>query len=383
MPNFSGVWNLKEQIQAVAAGTWTGLPTYLLYAWGSNGSGRLGLGNVANQSSPVQVGTLGNWSRASTGDSHSVSVKVDGTMWTWGSYSGLGQNDIVDRSSPTQVGALTNWANSEQSFGAGGGFTLAVKTDGTLWAWGTGLNGRLGDGTVVNRSSPVQIGALSNWSRVFAGKKHSVAVKTDGTLWSWGYNNGGPLGDGTVISRSSPVQIGALTNWYFLAASYTTMAVKTDGTLWSWGNGTSGVLGGNATANRSSPVQVGALTNWSAVSCANKTAASVKTDGTLWAWGYNAQGQLGQSNTIYRSSPVQVGALTNWSRVGLNGNACAVVSLKTDGTLWAWGHNNVGQVGDSTTINKSSPIQVGALANWSQVSAGNYFNLAILQGTSN
>jgi alpha-tubulin suppressor-like RCC1 family protein len=197
--------------------------------------------------------------------------------------------------------------------------TIAVKTDGTLWSWGTSANGQLGISAVA-RSSPVQVGSLTDWSLVavgaVGGDNHVAAVKTDGTLWAWGRNNYGQIGDNTIINRSSPVQIGGLTNWALVGTGDNhTASVKTDGTLWTWGSSSWGQIGDNTIINRSSPVQVGSLTNWYQVSAGDNFTASVKTDGTLWTWGVNASSQLGQNNTIPLSSPVQVGALTNWYRV--------------------------------------------------------------------
>jgi alpha-tubulin suppressor-like RCC1 family protein len=169
MPNFSGVWNLKEQIQAIAAGRWTGIATGELYAWGDNSPfGELGDGTVVDKSSPVQIGALTSWYQVSAGGTHTASIKTDGTMWAWGSNSSgqLGSGTTVNKSSPVQIGALTNWA---QVSAGGANHTASIKTDGTLWVWGQGAYGKLGDGTVVYKSSPVQVGALTNWAQASAG----------------------------------------------------------------------------------------------------------------------------------------------------------------------------------------------------------------------
>jgi alpha-tubulin suppressor-like RCC1 family protein len=380
MPNFSGVWNLKEQIQAVAAGTWTGLPLPELYAWGSNNSGQLGDDTIVNKSSPVQVTAAANWLQVSAGGSSSAAIKTDGTLWTWGidndGQLGLGTN-YVKRSSPVQVGSLTTWAQVSASNGQ----MAAVTDDNKLYAWGSNGVGQLGDGTVVYKSSPVQIGALTNWSQVSASA-HAAAVKTDGTLWTWGFNIFGGLGDNTTANKSSPVQIGALTNWSQVQVGGThTAAVKTDGTIWAWGSNGAGQLGDGTVVNKSSPVQIGALTTWSQVSASTHTAA-VKTDGTIWAWGSNSNGCIGDNTVINKSSPVQIGALTTWSQVSVQ-NGVHTAAVKTDGTLWSWGGNSSGELGDTSTVNRSSPVQVGALTSWSKVSTGNGHTLSIFQGSSN
>jgi hypothetical protein len=289
-------------------------------------------------------------------------------LFTWGNngYGQLGQGNVILRSSPVQVGALTDWSQVS----AGNNFSAAIKTNGTLWAWGSNFFGRLGLNDVVNRSSPVQVGSLTEWSQISVGSGFCAAIKTNGTLWTWGEATNGRLGQNDTNPRSSPVQVGALTDWAQISGNTFCAAVKTNGTLWSWGYNDKGQLGQNIafTIARSSPVQVGALTDWSQVSAGLQFCAAIKTNGTLWSWGYNNHGQLGQniSDLILRSSPVQVGALTDWSQVSAGQTFCA--AIKTNGTLWAWGRNSSGQLGQGNVSYRSSPVQVGALTDWSQVS---------------
>jgi alpha-tubulin suppressor-like RCC1 family protein len=390
MPNFSGIWNLKEQVQAIAAGRWTGLPTGELYGWGANSSGQIGDNTVVNKSSPVQIDESSDWSKVSglSAAFHVSALKLDGSLWTWGSgtFGKLGHNSTTDLSSPVQVGSLTSWYDTQVA----NAHTLAIQGNYTLWAWGRGLNGRLGDNSIVDKSSPVQIGALTNWAALGAAHAASFAVKLDGSLWAWGDNDFGALGlngtTDTIGHKSSPVQIGALTNWAQVSGgSRFAAAVKTDGTAWAWGYGAQGQLGNNASgsaASRSSPVQIGALTAWSQVGAGGYHVTAVKTDGTLWAWGSNGFGRLGDGTVVSRSSPVQIGALTNWAQS--SGGTGFSAAAKTDGTLWAWGDNSPsGQLGDGTVVDKSSPVQVGALTNWSQVAATGNHAAAILQGSTN
>jgi alpha-tubulin suppressor-like RCC1 family protein len=264
---------------------------------------------------------------------------------------------------------------------------LAIKKAGSLWAWGRGANGRLGDNSTIDKSSPVQIGALTNWIYLGAASQSSFAIKLDNTLWSWGDNDFGALGQNNTTATSghlsSPTQVGNLTNWATVSGGDRfAAAVKTDGTLWAWGYNADGRLGNNVSTPRSSPVQIGALTNWSNVSVGAYHVATVKTDSTLWAWGKNNIGQLGDNTIVYRSSPVQIGALTTWGKAAGGGQFS--LSTKADGTLWTWGDNSPnGQLGDGTVTDRSSPIQVGALANWSQLAAGSTFALSFIQGKTN
>jgi alpha-tubulin suppressor-like RCC1 family protein len=302
-----------------------------LWAWGKNNNGNLGLGNITNYSSPKQVGALTTWSQASAGLYNSLAIKTDGTLWAWGwnRVGSLGLSDTISRSSPVQVGALTGWSKVAAQFQY---FTVAIKTNGTLWAWGKNSQGQLGLGNTIYYSSPKQVGALTTWSTIGYGYRYttSLAIKTNGTLWSWGYNGQGQLGLGNVTSYSSPKQVGALTTWSQVAgARYSSLAIKTDGTLWSWGQNDKGQLGLGNITSYSSPKQVGALTTWSQVSAGYKFSLSTTTVGALWSWGDNVSGQLGLGNTTNRSSPVQVGALTNWSQVSGGGTYGFSLALKT------------------------------------------------------
>jgi len=346
-----------------------------LWTWGDNATGRLGLNDAVatDRSSPAQVGATTSWAHVSAGYEHSLAVRGNGTLWGWGrnAEGQLGNNTTTARSSPAQVGTLTDWRAT-----TGGEYhTAAIKTDGTLWTWGSGANGRLGSNATATRSSPAQVGALTDWTSVISsGEYHTVAVKANGTLWTWGEGAYGKLGAVTnVANQSSPTQVGALTTWRQASAgSYHTLAVKTDGTLWSWGRNTHGQLGKNTatTAHISSPAQVGALTDWALVAAGGYHSVALKTDGTLWNWGRNNAGQLGDNSTTLRSSPVQVGSLTMWSAIAPG--ELHTVALKTDGTLWAWGDNAQGKLGLNTAVatDVSSPTQVGTHTNWSLVAAG-------------
>ena len=366
----SGIWTLDQAADYEKQGLWPKpILDRELYTWGSGSSGALGQNNTTNYSSPVQVGALITWEAITQGSNYSIAYKTDGTMWSLGGLNSsgqLGQNNTAGYSSPVQIGALTNWTAEVK---AGLGYTAAIKTDGTLWAWGAGTSGSLGQGNTTNQSSPVQVGALTTWSTLGTGAYHCASIKTDGTLWTWGMNAFGSLGLGNTTYTSSPQQVGALTNWSTVAAGYVdTVAVKTDGTLWSWGNNNVGQLGLGNTTNYSSPVQVGALTTWLNVACGYYQTLAIKTDGTLWAWGKNTDGQLGLGDTTNRSSPVQVGALATWSTLGLGKVSSG--ALKTDGTLWTWGYNAQGQLGLGDITNRSSPVQVGALTAWVFVKSG-------------
>ncbi|NBV24628.1 MAG: hypothetical protein EBS05_22250 [Proteobacteria bacterium] len=254
------------------------------------------------------------------------------------------------------------------------GFKLLNTT--ALLTWGYNSSAQLGDGTGVDKSSPVPIGNATNWVMITAGDNHTMALRRDGTLWGWGYNFFGELGDGTGASQSTPVQISNETNWQTVVAGNDyTMALKRDGTLWGWGANINYQLGLGYNLFARSPVQVGTATDWKMVAPGETHTLALKRDGSLWAWGDNTHGSLGDGTAISRPTPVQIGTATNWQSV--TAGAGHSVAVKRDGTLWAWGYNYFGQLGDGTTVDQTSPVQIGTATNWQLVAAGNYSTLAV------
>jgi alpha-tubulin suppressor-like RCC1 family protein len=352
-----------------------------LWSWGYNYFGQLGVNDTTTRSTPVTTLLGGtNWKSVAGGNLHTIAIKTDGTLWSWGSnsYGALGVNDITNRYTPvTTLLGGTNW----KSVAGGQYHTIALKTDGTLWSWGVNNNGQLGVNDTTHRSTPVTtlLGG-TNWKSVAGGQYHTIALKTDGTLWSWGYNPYGTLGVNDNTNRSTPVTtlLGG-TNWKSVAAgNYQTIAIKTDGTLWSWGYNAFGILGVNNTAHRSTPVTtlLGG-TNWKSVAGGNNHTIALKTDGTLWSWGLNNNGQLGVNDTTQRNTPVTtlLGG-TNWKSVAAA--SYHNIAIKTDGTLWSWGYNPYGQLGVNDTTSRSTPVTtlLGG-TNWKSVAGGQYHTIAI------
>ncbi|WP_445732054.1 RCC1 domain-containing protein [Mariniflexile sp.] len=307
------------------------------------------------------------WQSVATGSYHSLAIKADGTLWTWGLGTGV--------SVPKQIGTATNW----QTVAAGYGDSFALKTDGTLWAWGDNDYGQLGLG--VNGGfyfNPVQVGTDNNWQSIATGAYFVLALKNNGSLWSWGIDDYGQLGDGgSNTNRSTPMQIGTDTDWRNVYAGYDhAHAIKTNGTLWGWGqnfygnlgNGNFGAVSGTNPAVNI-PTQIGTDTNWLNLSIRNSNhVLGLKTNGTLWAWGQNFGGALGDGSNISKYVPTQIGTDTNWQSI-YTGNYDSH-ALKTDGTLWAWGRNDFGQLGDGTLIDKYTPIQIGTDLTWQRLTSG-------------
>lgn len=343
--------------------TYDGLyPIGKLWSWGINDFGQLGQGNITNLSSPKQVGALTTWSSVATAGGATLAVDSSNKLWSWGQNDRgqLGHGDLTFLSSPKQVGALTDWAKISVGNGS---VTAAIKTDNTLWMWGYSYE------LPLSTSSPQQIGSLTDWDDIKVGTTASFyAIKTDGTLWAWGNGHQGILGHGNWTSYSSPKQVGSLNDWKIVQAGRNlAIAIKNDNSIWSWGVNNMGQLGLGDKIDRSSPVQIGLLTDWRQISACDIHCAAIKFDGTLWAWGYNGYGEigLGTISPISIIIPTQIGTLTNWKEVAVGG--FNTLAIKTDGTLWSWGRNNYGQLGQGNITDLSSPKQVGALTNWSKL----------------
>jgi len=343
-----------------------------LWACGDNRNGRLGNGLTTNVSSPIQIGSLVKWASISANSGNSHGIRTDGTIWGWGNnnYSNLGISNLIHPMvAPIKMPGTTTWVTLTSGNDSGG----IINSAGELWMWGYNANsGMVGQGNTTNYSSPVQVGSLTNWLTISIASQTPTCIKTDGTLWAWGLNAQGQVGDGTTTNRSSPVQIGGLTTWESASSGYQHgVAIKTDGTLWAWGSNTYGQLGQGNTTNSSSPAQIGSATNWATCSGVRYQTFAINDSGELWACGDNPYGFLGDGTTTDRSSLVQIGSLTTWSILGKGCiNNSSMSAIKTDGTLWSWGRNDVGQIGDGSTTDRSSPVQIGSLTNWASAALG-------------
>lgn len=348
---------LFEKIAASMALTADGV----LVDWGENGGGGVGNNTAGTDvSNPtfvtgnhvfVEMGT-------GSGGGHRVALKSDGTAWAWGlnSTGQLGDNTTANKSSPVSVvgeHSFVQTSGAQQS-------SFARKSDGTIWSWGS--NGSiLGDNTTTNRSSPVSVAGNHSFVDLSDGDNAVLggALKADGSAWTWGNNSGGALGDGTVTQRSSPVSvIGGFSFIDMTRRNVGCTALRGDGTAWSWGTGSLGQLGDNTATNKSSPVSVVGNHTFIAISAGSAHTVALKADGTVWTWGQNGNGELGDNSTTARSSPVSVAG--NHSFVSIAAKNTNSYGLKEDGRVWAWGDNTTSRgIGDRTGTDRSSPVIVG------------------------
>jgi alpha-tubulin suppressor-like RCC1 family protein len=345
------------------------------YAWGYNNVGQLGNDSTMNSSLPVQVSNSGSFKAVSAGENHNLALDTSGTVWAWGynNYGQLGDGTTTTALTPVQVSGLSGVT----AIAAGNGHSLAVRNDGTVWAWGRNDYGELGDGTTSNSSTPVQVQGLSGVTAIAADKgSSSMAVRQDGTVWAWGYNYFGQLGDGTTDNRLTPVQVSGLSGVIAIAAgSGHSLALTSDGSVWAWGSNGVGELGDGTTTDSLTPVHVGGLSGVTRISVSDGSSYALRSDKTVWAWGWNGYGQLSDGTTNNSSTPVQVTGLP--SVIAISSGGQSALALADDGTVWAWGYNGEGELGDATTNNSSTPVHVIGLNRIFAVSAGWKHELAL------
>lgn len=340
------------------------------WCWGANNGG-LGDGSLIERYTPLRLTALGNTvASIAAGAGQTCARKADGTAWCWGdnTFGQIGDGTDTSRHTPVPVATL---GTSVAQIGAGLIHTCARKTDGTVWCWGDNSLGQIGDGGSGGAFSPVPVAGLTGVGAISLGTYHSCARKLDGTVWCWGYNFTGQLGDGTTIQRNAPVQVVGLAGAVEVAAGHThSCARKSDGTVWCWGNNQDGELGDGTTVQRLTPVPVTALGTNAAELSAGGSFGGVsdppfggaftcarKIDGTLWCWGRNTRGQLGDGTTVSRTTPGQVTALGN-AVAEVSAGATQACALKTDGTFWCWGHSPNGGLGDGTALQRLQPVLV-------------------------
>lgn len=343
-----------------------------LWCWGSNGNRQLGNDSVESQAWPVEVSGGHTWSQVSLALKSACAIRSDKSLWCWGlnNYGHLGLGDTATRSSPAQVGSDLNW--SQVSVGAR--HTCAIRDDSTLWCWGENGWGQLGNGSTASSDVPAQIGSVNSWAQVSSGTLSTCAVRDDGSLWCWGANNSGQLGDGTTDLRTEPVRVGEASSvWEKVELSKSGMfgcALQSNQSLWCWGENGTGQLGINPSTHRSTvPVKVGLTETWTDLSLGHAFACATRSDQSLWCWGRNLRGELGDATMVSRYQPAEVASAHTWRTLAVGyEHACALDSTRS---IWCWGLNDVGQLGIRRAGTKQLPAEVTSPAvSFVQISGG-------------
>lgn len=384
LPNPAGTYSYKvdfagdvAHIKGSATSTLTLTPFVAtkgtVWAWGKNFLWQLGDGSATDASLITRVYKLTGVTQLGGAAGASVALKSDGTVWRWGTV-GLKWQELI----PVRISGINGVVQVAQ----GWEHTLALKPDGTVWAWGNNAYGQLGDGAGGHpddyQPSPVQVSGLTGVVQVSTGWLHSLALKSDGTVWAWGSNGAGELGDGTNVNKVTPVQITSLSGVVQIAGSNSySLFLKADGTVWATGTG--GQLGDGTTRSKSTPVQTKLLTNVVGISAGAWHSLALKSDGTVWAWGNNYRGELGDGTNTTALVPVAVSGLSGVAQVAAGSETS--FALKSDGTVWSWGYNKEGQLGNGTLKDSNVPVPVSLLTGQSYIASGWYHALSVKSQT--
>ncbi len=333
---------------------------------------------------PTQITLLTGVAIAIAGGGlHSLAVKNDGTAWAWGNNGTgqLGDTTTTQRKAPVQVNTITGVT----AVSAGNNHSMALKSDNTVWTWGDNSSGELGDGTTNQAMAPVQAVGVSGATEISAGNNFSVARTSGDQILTWGSEGPGKLGDGNSDIRPVPIQISGLSGvTQASAGGFHTLALLSGGTVKALGDNSVGQLGDGTTTNRLTPVSVSGITSITAISAGNTHSLARKNDGTVWAWGDNSSGQLGNNTTTQQLVPVQVvgvggtGFLTGIAGISASGSNDYSLAVDSTGVVYAWGFNGAGQLGDGTTTTRQAPVAVTGLSGvFTAVAAGNNHSLAL------
>ena len=334
------------------------------------------LGSLVSVASPAQAAS-GPWASVAAGQSHTCAINTSKTLYCWGlgasGQLGDGTNEV--RKVPTKIGTSGVWA----SVAAGGQHTCAISTGKSLYCWGYRDHGQVGDGTIepLQQFVPKRVGTAGVWAAVSTGFAHTCAISTGKSLYCWGWNDFGQLGIGATGDRFSPKKVGTAGVWAKVSVGGGhTCALSTGKSLYCWGYNAEGGVGDGSTVNRLSPRRIGTAGAWAGISGGGKHTCAITTGKSLYCWGLNDNSQVGDGSTINRLSPKRIGTAGAWAGASAGGqHTCALSSAKT---LYCWGYNEFGQVGDNTfDTPKTAARKAGPSGVWSTASAGAFHTCGV------
>jgi alpha-tubulin suppressor-like RCC1 family protein len=359
-----------------------------LWCWGDNGNGDLGNGSMYMSSLPVRVtdsaanqSATKTWSSVSAGSDYTCGIRTDGTLWCWGNgaFGVLGINKLGVFRHPQQVGSATDWTSVTTGYAD----TCGIRSGGSLYCWGANGSGELGIGDASERDTPQSV--TGTWSSVAVGKTHTCGIQSDDSLFCWGDDNSGELGQGstsgspvtspTLVDDSS-VNTSAAQTWSSVSSGNAyTCGIRTDNSLWCWGDNTNAQLGiSSVSTPQTSPVQISdgysTSQSWLSVTAGidetsgESHTCGVRDDSTLWCWGYNLHGQLGDGSFAASDAPVQVSdgyVSQSWNVTSADqpsAGSAHTCGIRDDATLWCWGNASGGQLGNGSDMTRKRPSSV-------------------------
>ena len=366
-----------SNIKTVAAGTFNSAAVSengVVYAWGR---GEVGDGTTENKNVPTVISTINDVDDIDIGESFFVALKTDGSVYTWGSnnYGQLGDGTTTAQTTPKKIVSIENIVQ----ISAGGRYIAALKEDGNVYTWGQNSSGQLGINSTTNKSTPTQVSNLNNVVYISAGASHMLAKTADGKIYSWGNNTYGEVGDGTSKNYANPILVAGMANTETVAAGGShTLFLKDDGTVYACGSNQYGQIGDGTTTQRGTPKLITGITQVKAIAAGTSHSIAIKEDGSLYAWGYNGKGQLGNGTTTKKTTPTLISGISAVKAVA--GGKNHTIALTESGSVYTWGDNNSGQLGDGTTTNRTTPQLVSGLTDIAAIAAGPEASYAITSG---
>jgi alpha-tubulin suppressor-like RCC1 family protein len=335
-----------------------------LYSWGNNVDGQLGNGTTTNSSTPLKVSLPAGVTAtaAAAGGDHSLAVGSDGKLYAWGVNSNGELGDGTTTASSTPVVVSLPGGVTATAVAAGAAHSVALGSDGHVYDWGYNGFGQLGNGTTTDSSTPIQVtlpGGVSPIA-VAAGQYMTETLASNGNVYAWGDGAMGELGNGKVTNQKSPIQVNVAGVSAIAAGGYHSLVISA-GSVFAYGYGGLGQLGDGALTNASTRVKVNLPTGVTpvAVSAGLYHSMAIGNNGKLYAWGNNATGELGNGTLVNTSTPALVSMPAGVTPTSITDAADSSYAIGSDGNLYAWGYNGLDELGNGTSTDSSTPIQVG------------------------